>query len=319
MKILKLRIGPRVLVYRFYNLLSCIWFIPFGFYKGPIFATGIVPHPLKPRTFRDLIMNKMIIPDNIFRAVVADKIAARGWVAERIGREILVPLYDICETAKQVCQNEYPYPYVVKTSHASGQCFFVRNNTERAQMHKTIVKWHEHEHNPKTEWAYRGIKRKFLVEKMLIDDQQTETIDIKLFCFFGEPVLIYRIVDRAEVTKKVFLTTEWQHIDLQYNIITEKKAPPKPENLSEILQMGARLAQGFDFIRVDLLIFRGKIFFSELTNFPEAGQQLFQPHDYDKFLLETYHRIRREKIKEARDDFHDSVCQDMINRLGKAQ
>ncbi len=119
MKKVKYRFGPRVLVARFFGLLAAIWPVPFRFYARPILMTGRIPHPFKPRCLQDIILKNMIIPDNVNRAIVADKIAARGWVKEKIGGKYINPLYDVCKSHDELSQKNYPYPYVVKTNHAS--------------------------------------------------------------------------------------------------------------------------------------------------------------------------------------------------------
>lgn len=105
----------------FYKFLALFWFVPFGFMYKPLRKTKVLPHPLAPRNLRDLILNKMMFPDNILRSVVADKIAVRGWIEEKAGAKYLIPLYDICETAQDLQPQNYQLPCVVKSNHASGQ------------------------------------------------------------------------------------------------------------------------------------------------------------------------------------------------------
>ena len=94
MRIGKFTFRLNTIAARFYWLLGKIWFVPFGFYSRAILDSGNIPHPLVPRSLRDLILHKMMFPDNSERAIVADKIALRGWAAERMGAQHLIPLYD---------------------------------------------------------------------------------------------------------------------------------------------------------------------------------------------------------------------------------
>jgi len=102
MRIGKFWISPKVLVMRFYQLLSYFRFIPFGFCAKPMSITGQAPHPLEPCEFRDFILNKMMFPDNYLRAVYADKFAARGIVAQTIGKKYIPEIYDICDTPEEL-------------------------------------------------------------------------------------------------------------------------------------------------------------------------------------------------------------------------
>ncbi len=44
------------------------------------------------------------------------------------------------------------------------------------------------------------------------------------------------------------------------------------------------LAEGFDFVRVDLYSVREGVFFAELTLTPTAGADCFDPPDFDEYL-----------------------------------
>lgn len=47
------------------------------------------------------------------------------------------------------------------------------------------------------------------------------------------------------------------------------------ENLNEILEIASILAADFLFVRVDIYDFEGRIFFGEMTFYPEAGTGKF--------------------------------------------
>jgi len=313
MRIGKYWLSPMVLVMRFYQLLGKIWFIPFGFYALPMKATGRVPHPLKPRGFRDLILNKMMFPDSIMRAVFADKIAARGLAANIIGSQYIIEVYDILDTVESLSEKNYPYPYIVKPNHASGQIARVRNDADRAKMLVEVKKWDANEYSPKTEWAYRGITHKFIIEKLLQNKDNTAPTELYMIYFFGEPVLFYVVKDRETVPHKAFLTPKWEKLDLKYNYPVLHDVPPKPDNFDEILSLGAQLAEGIDFLRVDFFMVDDQIFFGELTNFIAAGQEQFQPFEFEAELLAQYQRLQKEHIDSTRKKYHNKVLNNLCN------
>ncbi|MBL4806986.1 MAG: hypothetical protein JKY31_06810 [Rhodobacteraceae bacterium] len=296
----KFRISPWVIVERLYNLLAKIWFIPFGFYARPISVTGTIPHPLAPRTLRDLLLQKMMFPDNIERAIVSDKIAARGWVADRIGADHLIPLYGIYDTPEELYENTHPFPYVIKTNHASGQYFFVNNQADLDKFMTVVPKWNAGEHRPKREWAYRGIRRKFMVEKFIKDPQRPEIVELKLMCFFGTPVMIQCIRDRGLNVKKSMMTPEWKDAKTHLVTLPSYRLPERPAELEEALRIGRELSADFDWIRVDLYVCAGRVYFGEMTNFTHGGDSMYQPHSVDKMMFDLYHKLRNEKIDGAR-------------------
>jgi len=48
------------------------------------------------------------------------------------------------------------------------------------------------------------------------------------------------------------------------------------------------LAEGFDFMRVDLYNVNNKIYFGELTPYPGGVSARFEPEDFDGFLGEKW-------------------------------
>lgn len=298
------RFGLTVAIRRFFRLLSRFWPVPFAFYEGPVRVTGKLPHPLAPRTIRDLVLNKMMFPDNADRAIIADKIAARGWVAERIGAEYLIPLYDICDTPEQLRLDEYPLPFVVKSNHASGQFHFVYTRQDIKGVIEKTRGWLRAEYNPEKEWVYRGIKRRLVVEKLLVDSRQNSVWEFKMLCLFGEPALVRSIVDLTNKPQNSFTTLVWEPLDIENGKDPTTPAPEKPKELAEILRISRALSADFDHIRVDLIICDGKVYFGELTNFPGAGVYMYLPNSYDAYLLEQYNRLREEKITNGRAGYH---------------
>lgn len=310
MKIGKFRFGPEVIAMRFFRLLSRIWFIPFGFYVQPILVSRKIPHPLRPRNYRDLTLNKMMFPDNVARAVIADKIAARGWVAKRIGKEHLIPIYDICDTADKLRLHDYPLPFVVKSSHASGQFRFVTSKDDFEGLNEEAEVWLSSEYNTVHEWVYRGIKPRIIVEKMVTDPQTDLIWDLKFFCFHGKAVLLENIVDRLDKQQKSFVTPDWQVVNASFEPMESSPIPDKPPNLGEAIRLAEILADEFDMIRVDFLLSGDRILFGELTNFSVGGTRVFRPASYDEFMLEEYKRLGREKVAAERND-----CRDLAKAL----
>ena len=56
---------------------------------------------------------------------------------------------------------------------------------------------------------------------------------------------------------------------------------PRPANLPEMLSLAEKLAEDFDYVRVDLYDLRGQIFFSELTCYTNSGDINYKPTRYD--------------------------------------
>ena len=55
-----------------------------------------------------------------------------------------------------------------------------------------------------------------------------------------------------------------------------------------MIRISEKLAADFDFVRVDLYLVEGRIFFSELTHYPNAGLSGFTPRDFDRALGDVW-------------------------------
>ena len=80
--------------------------------------------------------------------------------------------------------------------------------------------------------------------------------------------------------------------------------PEEPNNFMEMLNVATELAQGIDYVRVDLYNVDGRIVFGELTSYPQSGRNTyhlendldregFGSQDYDlllgsKLILDKY-------------------------------
>ena len=56
---------------------------------------------------------------------------------------------------------------------------------------------------------------------------------------------------------------------------------PRPPTLERMLDVGARIGRGLDFIRVDLYDVQGRVVFGELTAYPFGGLPAFQPSSFE--------------------------------------
>lgn len=303
------RLSPaRMLKILFYRILGAIWFIPFGFYRRPLKVSNITPHPLVPRNLRDLTLHKMMFQDNYVRAVVADKVAVRGWVAEKVDAKYLIPLYDVCEKPTDLRLTEYPMPYVIKSNHASGHVHFVKTPEDFDGVMAKTTKWLSEPYRLKWEWAYRDIKRQLIVEKMLTDENGNPPADIKVHCIFGEPVMLLYIPVNDDSLLMHYLDKNWEEMPTDSTLKSNDPLPPKPAELDQILYLVKQLTSEFDFIRLDVYIYEGQVYFGELTSFNLAGNR--HPHKLDYDLMPVYKQLWNKKIAEERARYSAMVGKD---------
>jgi hypothetical protein len=124
-----------------------------------------------------------------------------------------------------------------------------------------------------------------LVEEYLKNQDQSEPLDYRFWCFNGTPEVIQ--VDNHTHDINPFFDIQWNLLDLHYREGASRQAMDKPKNFEQMVSVASQLSAGFDFVRVDLYNVDGKIYFGELT-FTPAGSLKLRPTIWDAKLGEKW-------------------------------
>ena len=106
--------------------------------------------------------------------------------------------------------------------------------------------------------------------------------DYKFFCFNGEPKYCQVIRDRRSKETIDFYDMEWNHQEfVGLNPVARNGLMPvarnglmpvaRPECLQDMIEVCRKLSEAISFLRVDLYLIEGKIYFGEMTFFPASG------------------------------------------------
>lgn len=111
---------------------------------------------------------------------------------------------------------------------------------------------------------------------------ETDPDDYKIFCFDGEPKVLFVATDRASGdTKFDFFDPEWNHMPFINGHPNASRLPEKPGHLSEMLDYAKVLSEGFPHVRVDFYEVGGKVYFGEMTFYHWSGLVPFNPVEWD--------------------------------------
>lgn len=110
--------------------------------------------------------------------------------------------------------------------------------------------------------------------------------DYKFFCFDGK-VRCFKI----DFNRQVNHHANYYNREGKLLPFGEKDFPPQPHNhieiplsLSKMLTLAETIAEGHSFLRVDFYDHFGKVFFGELTFFPNSGMGKFEPEEWGQIL-----------------------------------
>lgn len=233
-----------------------------------------------PQTFNEKIQWLKLHDRNPLYHQLVDKIAVKEWVAAKIGEEYVVPTLMVWNRVKDVDFSVLPDQFVIKCNHdaASWSICLNKNDFDQDQAIRKLsnAMKQDYYHFLNKQWVYKGIKRRILAEPLLKDNESVPVglTDYKFFCFDGKADCVMIAIDREKkATKFYFFDREWKLLKYNYRGLAapEGFSIPKPDKIEEMFTIAERLSEGFCFVRVDLYLSCGRIYFGEMTFNPDGG------------------------------------------------
>ncbi len=218
----------------------------------------------------------------------ADKYRVRDYVAEKIGKDYLVPLIGVWDDPDEIDFDALPDRFALKCNHNSGIGTCICHDKSKLDL-KYVKKrlrygLSKNYFYRSREWPYRDIPRKIIAEELL-DDPSGDLKDYKMMCFNGEMKCCLLCFERNEIgARKTFFDRQWNIMPFNRKNGDWTNDTPIPPRYDEMIKMAETLAEGFPFIRVDFYNIEGRIYFGEMTFFPNGGFEGFVPKEWDEKL-----------------------------------
>ncbi|MBN1508290.1 MAG: hypothetical protein JW955_15690 [Sedimentisphaerales bacterium] len=278
------------------------------------------PHIRRPVTLNEKLLWKKLYGYQPVHTTITDKYAVREWVAGKIGPDYLIPLLGVFDSVNDLSLEHLPDAFIIKVSRGSGQNLIVRDKdmVDERQVRRLLRGWMKKNHyHLSKERQYKDIKPRLIVEKLLTDPEGLVPMDFKFHCFHGQVEMIQVDIDRFGDHRRNFYDTDWnllaftwsawghpsgepagRVVNLESGLAGLLKRGPlwpngqpveRPDKLPEMIHIARTLSAEFDYIRVDLFHFDGKVYFGELTLHPGGGWERFYPPEYDRFFGDKLH------------------------------
>ncbi|MEA5446114.1 ATP-grasp fold amidoligase family protein [Gammaproteobacteria bacterium AB-CW1] len=258
---------------------------------------GYWPRLRRPRSYNEKIVWRKLFDRNPQLARVTDKWLLRGYAIEQLGRERaeehLVPLYGLYNKPEAMTEADLARPCVIKPTHSSGRVMLFPEGLDRdiGEVRERVAHWlaepaHRIRHH---EWAYSQLKPRVMVEAWLEGENGQPPPDYKFLVFGGRTRLIQVHQDRFGNHCRSEFDRDWRFLEVDGDGRGSDPLPC-PERYPEMLALAERLAQPFDFMRVDLYLVGGRIYLGELTAYPGSGRRCFDPSQFD-FELGRHWRL----------------------------
>lgn len=244
-------------------------------------SNGYFPNLATPLTFNEKISwRKFHERDPRFSKLI-DKIEAKSIVADLIGPQHLIPTLAVYDRPEDVSL-DWPLPFVVKATHASGTNLFIRSEADKAGAMDRLRVFAAYDHGALCqEWAY-NFPARILVEPMVLDNGQTPS-DFKCHVFGGKVFAIQVDIDRFTNHKRSFFSPSWELMEATMRYPGAGIQPP-PVSLPAMIDFAELIARDFSYARVDFYELDGKPLFGEVTFYPEGGYGRFTPRKWDRIF-----------------------------------
>ena len=291
-KIIKSRY-MRIAILRMLNFIPDNIMIRFQYF----IKLGKFPKLKNPKRFSEKLQwYKLYYRDPLMRKCT-DKADVREYVKECGLEHILPECYGVYSSPEEIDFDSLPDSFVIKATLGGGgnDVVLVRNkkNSDIENIKKIASGWVNRpvkKKNSGREWAYKEAKSMIIVEELLTDAENkfSSIDDYKFMCFNGkiEYVFVYR--DRFSSIKRAIYDREWNYLKIEsgYERLSDEIA--KPENFDEMCEVVEALSKKFPFVRTDMYLVNGKIYFGEMTFYPTSGYITFEPDEFDYIMGEHF-------------------------------
>ncbi len=237
-----------------------------------------------PQKFTEKIQWIKLNERTQLRQQAANRLAVRDFVDSKIGKNHLVPLINSFETLTQSIWESLPQQFVLKANHGCGMLSIINDKGDEHfnTIHQKTEDWKQtNYYRFGREWAYKGLPRTILAEKLLLTQNGSIPKDYKFFCFHGRVKLIQVDYDRFGDQKRNLFDPNFEPIEGKLLYPPYEQPVQRPQNLDEAIKIAEALATDFNFIRVDLYLLENHVYFGELTNYPGNGFVPFQPEELE--------------------------------------
>ncbi len=255
-----------------------------------------------PKTFNEKLQWLKLYDRKDEYTKMVDKYEAKEYVESIIGKQYIIPTLGVYDKFDEIDFDKLPNEFVIKCTHDSGGLIICRDKQkfDKLKAKKKISKCLKKDfYYANREWPYKNVKKRIIVEKYMEDKHSNDLKDYKLFCFNGKTKYILVCSNRQGSLKNTdFFDTNWNLMPFtRENHINNPKGIEKPKNISKMIEIANTLSKDIPFVRVDLYEINGKVYFGELTLFPSAGFEGFEPKEWDNTLGEL---IEIENIKKEK-------------------
>ena len=287
-----------------------------------LFMRGVYPKPFalliltirgrNPKTFQEKLAHRLTFGRTKVLSIFGDKLEVKKFIESRIGSDYLPRIYSVWEPGQKVDWDAIPRQFVAKCTHGIGASMIVRDGAPESKLplpkkgddwrivHSTpegfdknvavsfFAKWTKQNFSKKIDefpqWFYGKGKPRVIIEELLVTSEGAIPTDYKFYCFDGKCHLVFTERNRFTRLMVDLFTREGEPIEGRLAYLPNSAEKWQlPENLDEMVRIAETLAEGFDFVSVDLYWIDSRIVVGEVA-IVAALASLFSPPELETWL-----------------------------------
>ena len=251
-----------------------------------------------PKTFNEKLQWLKLYNHKPEYTIMVDKVKVKEYIAKLIGEEHIIPTLGVWDNPDDIDFDALPNQFVLKCNHNSGTGMCICRDKNKLDIEKAKAKLRkglkENYFMRWREWPYKNVPRRILAEKFMVDlkqqseaksrNQVEELNDYKIFCFNGEPTILFVASDRANNVCFDYYDMELNHLDLKQGGDNYHGEVKLPKHFDEMKELAAKVSKGIPHVRADFYEINDKVYFGELTFFDSSGFAKFTPEEWDSKL-----------------------------------
>lgn len=260
-----------------------------------------------PRTFNEKLQWLKLYNRKLEYTTMVDKFGVKKYVAAIIGEEHIIPTLGVYSKFEEIDFNTLPNQFVLKVTHDSGGIVICKNKfnfdieAARNKLNKSLKKSYYYQNR---EWPYKNVKRRIICEKYMVDESGYELKDYKWFCFNGEPKIFKIDFDRYTDHRANYYDRQCRLLPFGEIAFLPKYEKPisLPDNIESMVRIAKELSKNQPFLRVDLYNSGGKIYFGEITFYPNTGMGKFTDDSYD-LVMGSWIELSSKECKQSKNGY----------------
>lgn len=251
---------------------------------------GHLPNLATPHTFNERMLHRLVYDRDPRFTVLSDKIAAKDFIARRVGPGYNVPLLGKWRAARHIDWPALPERFVLKPSGDSGKFVLVRGPADRNIDHLRAIarSWLKARRSGRRhpEWGYRGVPPQLLAEPMLVGPDGGTPSEINVFTFGGQAKLIRRFTGRKTLPERrdAWFDATGRQVEIGIATISSVRMELPDALRIELIEVAEALSAGLDQLRVDFYLTGDGLKVGELTPYSWGGLAQWRAPELDDKL-----------------------------------